>query len=116
MACECCGDRWTSSRFCKFCDKLYLKEEKLRVVKREKKKKIVQPLTEKVCDKCTKKYMPKVFSQKFCSAECRPKPLTEAEKWLNAKPRTPVLNSDQVAYGFFRKKYGISKKYNACRG
>lgn len=118
MKCECCGDRSErKSKYCSFCDKLYFKEEKLRV--REKKpvvKKERVPLGIKACECCKKEYKQKVYSQKFCSDECRPKVMSEFEKWVNVKPRAKNMDSNQVAYGFFRKKYGTSKKLNVCRG
>ncbi len=43
----------------------------------------------------------------------------ENAKWLKEKqPEKPRKRQDEnrVAYGFFRKKYAISKVYNACRG
>lgn len=118
-ACECCGDRKTIGKFCDFCDKLYFKSEKLRT--REKKeevkvKKEVTPLKERACEECKKDYMPRSHAQKFCSDECRPKPMTEFERWVNKKPRAQNLDSNQVAYGFFRKKYGISNRLKVCRG
>ena len=116
MKCQLCGDR-SVSRFCSFCDKLYFKEEKLRKpTKKKQAKKPKQPICKKVCNGCKKEYMPKRSNQLFCSLDCRPKPMTEAEKWLNAKPRFQNLDSDQVAYGFFRKKYGVSNRLRICRG
>lgn len=118
MLCKCCGDE-TSSKFCDFCNKLYFKDEKLRTVKRkkpEKVEKLVQPKAEKACATCNESFKPTRTYPKYCCSECRPKPLTSAEKWLKAKPRVNRMDSNQFAYGFFRKKYGVSNKFSACRG
>ena len=117
--CECCGDRVYNGKFCSFCDKLYFKNEKLRT--REKKdeeviKKEVTPLQIRACEECKKDYMPRSFAQKFCCDACRPKPMNEFDRWMNKKPRAKNLDSDQVVYGFFRKKHGITKKLTVCRG
>lgn len=122
MACKCCGDKRATGNFCSFCDKLYFKEEKIRTRQKQEEelvevKKETTPLDNKVCETCQKDYKPRSFRQKFCSDECRPKPMTESEKWLNAKPREyKNLDSDQVGYSFFRKKYGVSNRFKVCRG
>ena len=119
MGCECCGDKNTKGKFCAFCDKLYFKNEKLRTREKKeevKEKKVVTPLQIKVCEECAKEYFPRSFAQKFCSDACREKPVNEFERWVNKKPRAKNLDSDQVAYGFFRKKYGTSNRLKVCRG
>lgn len=113
MTCENCGDI-SEQRFCDFCDKLYFKDQNLKLV--ERKKKEVEPLQDKTCAECKKIYKPIRKNQKFCCTECRPVELTPAEKWLKAKPKVNGLTSNQVAYGFFRKKYGVSNRFRACRG
>lgn len=119
MACYSCGDMFCKERFCSFCDKLYFKEERLRereTKKEEPPKKIVKKIVEKDCVSCKKTYMPVAIAQKYCYADCRPKELTEAEKWINKKPRVQKYDSNQVAYGFFRKKYGVLNRFKSCRG
>ena len=117
MPCENCGDR-SINRFCKFCDKLYFKE-KPKIIERkskEKSKKIIETISERICDGCKKNFKQTRKFRKYCCIECRPKELTPAEKWLNAKPRVNVMHCDRVGYGFFRKKYSVSNRFNACRG
>lgn len=118
MTCKCCGDR-SKSEYCNFCSKLYFKTYEDKRIYREKPivKKESKPLIKIACDACKEFYKPRSHRQKYCSDKCKPKPKTEAEKWLtNKTPKGNGMDSNQVAYGFFRKKYGVSKRYSACRG
>ncbi len=76
----------------------------------------------KECLECKKLFIPETHFQKYCQSPCTfhsMKIKNENAKWLKEKqPEKPRKRQDEnrVAYGFFRKKYAISKVYNACRG
>ena len=73
-------------------------------------------ITNKVCAACEKNFIASAKNQKFCKNPCG-LPKTEAQKWLDAKPKKGNgMDSNQVGYSFFRKKYLPSKRYQACRG
>lgn len=123
MSCRLCGDKKIydyANNQCKFCYQLYFKNEVIHEREpREKKKKEKPPKYLLKCEVCLKYFHPIKNNprQRFCSTKCRPKEKTNAEKWLDKKLyKHNGLNSDQVAYGFFRKKYTVKARFNACRG
>ena len=119
--CQTCSCRLKAKEelncYCDFCSKLYFKRYEDKRIYRDKPVKIKKKLAKIDCTVCKKIYQPRTAKQKFCSDVCRPKPKTEAQKWLDKKPANASgVHSDQVGYSFFRKKYSLSKKFNACRG
>ena len=56
-------------------------------------------------------------SRRYCYNPCKKLgDKLNAQKWIDRKENTNRLDENQVAYGFFRKKYGISKRFTGCRG
>lgn len=117
MSCKSCGDRCGASEYCTFCDKLYFKNASVRERETKRTPKVKKKIEydERVCEDCNLSFKPKGRIQKKCT-ECNRKwkDRTPGEKWLAKKPHKNVMNSNQVAYGFFRKKYGVPN--NVFRG
>jgi len=74
---------------------------------------------EKICDKCKKYFTPKAVNQKYCQDPCvYGRSIKDAnENWGNRKEK-PYVRKDEtrVAYSFFRKKYGVNKRFKVVRG
>jgi hypothetical protein len=111
--CPSCKERYvkihnnvysTQCLFCSYKSK-YIKKELIRIN----------------CKECNKLFLPVSHNQKYCQNPCNIhliKNKNKNQNWLKSEPKKPTKRRDenQVAYGFFRKKYEISKVYNACRG
>lgn len=118
VKCEYCGDV-SRNRFCDFCDKLYFKDEKMRervTPNKKKPERVIKPLEKRACKGCGEMFMQKTPTHTYCSYECHPKPVNEFDRWVNKKPREQKMDSDQVGYSFFRKKYGPGLMYKTVRG
>jgi hypothetical protein len=97
--------------YCHYCFNYTIRDENRGC----KEKHFVKPArkpTEKVwciCITCKEEFeKPKSFRlRNYCSQECKPKELTEAEKWANKVPDTRRRNNEAVAYAFFKPKYGV---------
>ena len=109
----------TGKKHCQFCDKLYFKDEILRESKGltvSKKQKQKQPQI-RTCKTCETSFNRSIYFVNYCSDKCTPKKLTNAEKWLAAKPKTSNgMDSNAIAYAFFRPKYGVKSIYRTCIG
>jgi hypothetical protein len=117
VPCSGCWDEKYEDK-CDYCLRLYLVStgqhipERLKRVKKPKPEK--KPLGKRKCKGCEKEYMPTRKYQAYCSGECRPKRLTDRERFLRGPVERGRQDSNRVAYGFFRKKYGV--KNNVFRG
>lgn len=81
--------------------------------------KLSKPIPNKKCIFCDYEFSPINFSQKQCGGyECKQKQniQKEQEKFLKDNPEKPRQDLQTITYSFFRKKYGVSKKFTACRG
>jgi len=116
--CKTCSGHIKEGDYCSFCGKLYFKRLE---VKNTLRKRVEVPKKEKwvpkdiKCRDCKREFTPKMQRQVRCQA-CIDYIPTNAEKWLNRKEQCTNLSSNQIEYGFFRKKYSVSNRYNACRG
>jgi len=82
---------------------------------REKVQKPKPVYEDRVCKDCGLVFKPTGRVMRKCKP-CRDKwgNRTYREKWLAKKPHKNSRDSNQVAYAFFRKKYGVSN--NVYRG
>ncbi len=93
--------------------------------KRQEKAKLtddkVKSLRNVTCEKCKENFISNTKS-KYCQNPCKSpwqerQAMSESDKWINAKPKKGNgMDSDQVAYAFFRKQYSVKSKYRVCRG
>lgn len=128
MACEYFGDIYTANRFCGFCDSLYFKDEKLRTVERKttEKLEVIKKATKKdkvqlygkVCEVCKCEFTQKRKNLRYCGNTCRAKAkiIASNARWVNSEPSTYKPGGQRVANSFFAKKYGVSNRFNVCRG
>lgn len=120
MACTECGEL-VAGAYCRFCESLYFKSDGRRTSQGLRQKKGKWQPKEMRCRKCKNMFMPVTCNMvhcKWCRAEAvRKKGLTEAERWLEKKPRPKqTVTSQQIEYGFFRKQYSPGSQYRTVRG
>ena len=124
--CECCNVHTLKKNgngymplFCIRCVNIK-QNERSRLKAKEKYWKERTPKVKiKKCVFCENDFIPVNGVQKKCNTfECLQKQKIEEEKCKFLKEKVDRGRQDlqNVTYSFFRKKYGISKKFNACRG
>ena len=116
--CEIClsrPKRWLNSTkkalLCLACDKQIKQEKKMMKVKQPK---FIDDYKE--CKTCKKRFQFKYKSEQECHFCKETKSIRKSnENWLNRKPKKkPKMDSNAVAYAFFRKKYTVPN--NVFRG
>ena len=97
--------------------------------KRDAKKSIwdddAKALRNVICLKCKQNFITNHKTRSFCRNPCvcpteekkavRSK-MTLTEKWLAPQPIRKRVDSNKVAYSFFRKKYGPGDQFRTCGG
>jgi hypothetical protein len=113
-------ERCTACRII-FTKELERKKRELERKKKEVKKKYSTP--SKKCLICSKSFKPSSIDEKYCNDPCNYRTPNIAEinkKWIERKveknPKRRKIDSNMVAYSFFRKKYGVKDKFTVCRG
>jgi hypothetical protein len=84
---------------------------------KNKRKKTEKKVYIRICKKCKNQFSATNHFQSYCQNPCTSKKSFK-DKWLDEKPKKPRKYRDlkNIMYEDFRIKYGVKKKFNACRG
>jgi len=108
--CKVCYTNYSKDNFTEYCLSCMI------IVKHEKRKKSEYKVFNKICKCCNKEFTSEFHNSKFCKNPCKSMK-SQAQKWIDKKPAIANgIRNDQIAYSFFRKKYGPGKQFQACRG